>query len=99
VGLRRASFVVEDFEGLTPHRMDFENSTFWVCMYNLSLACMGREMGFKLGSSVCMVEAMGTNEDGVGWGEYLLISTQVSVLKRLPKGTSPYVLHSNMKEF
>jgi hypothetical protein len=60
-------FVVEDFEGLiAPNRMDFENSAFWVCMYNLPLACMGREMGFKLGSSMCMVEGMDTNEDGVG---------------------------------
>jgi hypothetical protein len=33
-----------EFDGLTPpEAMDFEHAPFWVCMYNLPLACMGKE--------------------------------------------------------
>jgi hypothetical protein len=40
-------------------------------MYNLPLACMGKDIGYQIGSLVGRVEAMDTDEVGVGWGEFL----------------------------
>lgn len=46
-------FVMKDFDGLTPPRnMKFETASFWVQIHNLPLACMNREVGYKIGSSV-----------------------------------------------
>ena len=40
-------------------------------MYDLPLAGMCKEMGFWLGATVGEVEEVDTNENGIGWGEYL----------------------------
>lgn len=62
-------FSVKDFNGVTPPaQMDFDKTTFWVRMFNLPLACMGEDIGFRLGSSAGEVEAMEIDEDGVSWG-------------------------------
>lgn len=43
---------MEDFDGLIPPtQMAFDKVAFWVRMYNLPLACMGTEIGVKLGST------------------------------------------------
>ena len=60
-------FVVVDFDGRTPpSQMVFDTEAFWIQMYDLPLAFMSREMGFKLGSTVGKVEEVDTNENGVG---------------------------------
>lgn len=65
-------FSVEDFDGLTPPtQMGFETSAFWVWMYNLPLAYMERDVGYKLGGTVGAMEEVDTNEDCVGWREFL----------------------------
>jgi hypothetical protein len=47
------------FDGLTsPGDMDFEKAAFWMQMYNLPLACMGRGVGLKMGASVGKVEKL-----------------------------------------
>jgi hypothetical protein len=39
-------FSMEDFNGLTsPTEIEFEKVAFWIWMFNLPLACMGREVG------------------------------------------------------
>ncbi len=44
---------LNDFDGLTPpNQMNFDKASFWVRMYNLPLACMGRDIGVKIGSSL-----------------------------------------------
>jgi hypothetical protein len=35
-------------------------------MFNLPLACMGKEAGFQIGSSIGKVEEVDVAEDGVG---------------------------------
>lgn len=65
-------FSVEDFDGLTPpSHTNFKKAVFGVRFYNLPLACMGIETGFKIGSSVGVVEEVDVPYDGVGWGEFL----------------------------
>lgn len=46
--------------------MSFEKAAFWVRMYNLSLAYMGIDMGFKISSSMGEVEDVDVTNDGVG---------------------------------
>ncbi|GLT72800.1 hypothetical protein SLA2020_447040 [Shorea laevis] len=78
---------MEDFNGLIPPtQLEFEKVAFWVRMYNLPLACMGTDIGFKIGSSVGMVEEVDTNEDGVGWGEYLRVRIILDITKPLARG-------------
>ena len=56
-----------DYDGTTPpFELEFDKAAFWVRMYNLSPACMGRDIGFKIGSSVGEVEEVDVADDGVG---------------------------------
>ncbi|XP_059458415.1 uncharacterized protein LOC132188014 [Corylus avellana] len=80
-------FAIEDFDGIsTPASIDFENVAFWVRMYNLPLACMSRVVGQKLGATVGEVVEVDTNDDGMGWGEFLRVRIKVNVSKPLAKG-------------
>jgi hypothetical protein len=40
-------------------------------MVNLPLACMGLNIGRKIGTSVGEVEAVDMDGDGIGWGEFI----------------------------
>ncbi|XP_059462835.1 uncharacterized protein LOC132191762 [Corylus avellana] len=80
-------FLVEDFDGRTPpSKITFEKAYFWMRMLHLPLACMGREVGLKLGSSVGRVEEIDTDKDGIGWGKYLRVKVLVDLSKPLPRG-------------
>ncbi|XP_059460346.1 uncharacterized protein LOC132189616 [Corylus avellana] len=80
-------FSVAEYDGVTPpSEMNFDTAAFWVRMYKLPLSCMGREMGFKLGAIIGVVEDVDTDDDGIGWGEFLRVKVQVNVLKPLPRG-------------
>jgi hypothetical protein len=67
--------------------MKFEYGTFWVRMFKLPLACIGKEMGQKLGAVIGTMEEVDTNEHGIGWRAFLRVKVQVNVLKPLPRGT------------
>ena len=86
-------FAVEEFDGYTsPSKLNFDITAFWIRMYDLPLMCMGREMGFKLGSTVGKVEEVKTNDDGVRWGEYLCVRVRVILHRLLPSYPCPTVL-------
>jgi hypothetical protein len=61
-------------------------ASFWVCMFNLPLACMSKEMGKRIGASVGTVEEVDVDEDGVGWGEYLRVRITLDLSKPLSRG-------------
>jgi hypothetical protein len=52
----------------------------------MPLACMGREMGVKLGSNAGTVEEVVTNDEGIGWGEYLRVRIRINIQKLLVRG-------------
>ncbi|XP_059462008.1 uncharacterized protein LOC132191003 [Corylus avellana] len=80
-------FSVEDFDGLSsPSDIVFDQAVFWVRMFNLPLACMGKEVGFQIGATMGTVEEVDTDEDGVGWGEYLRVRIRIDVKKPLARG-------------
>jgi hypothetical protein len=80
-------FLVEDFDGSkTPSQFVFDKAAFWVQMTNLPLACMGREIGRKIGASVGVVEAVDTDARGMGWGESLRVKILIDLSKPLPRG-------------
>jgi hypothetical protein len=80
-------FLVEDFDGHTsPAKFNFDRASFWVRMTNLPLACMGREVGLKLGASVGRVEEVDTDKDEVGWGEFLRVKINIDLYKPLSRG-------------
>jgi hypothetical protein len=79
-------FSLLDFDGLTPiGEMEFENAAFWVRMYKLPLACMGREVALQVGATVGEVEDVDVLDDGVGWGEYLRVKIRLDLTKPLSK--------------
>ena len=60
-------FLIEDFDGRSSaSEITFAKAAFWVCMMDLPLACIGRETGKMLGSSVGIVEAVDIDEKDVG---------------------------------
>ncbi|XP_059454891.1 uncharacterized protein LOC132185085 [Corylus avellana] len=80
-------FLVEDFDGRSsPTDIRFDKAAFWVRMMKLPLACMSREVGLKLGSSVGTVEEVDTDGDGIGWGEFLRVKIWIELNKPLPRG-------------
>jgi hypothetical protein len=80
-------FLVEDFDGRTsPSEFTFDWASFWVRMINLPLACMGREVGLKLGAFVGQVEEVDTEKDGVRWGEFLRVKINIDLYKPLSRG-------------
>jgi hypothetical protein len=66
--------------------MKFDTAAFWIRMYDLPLVCMGREMGFKLGSTVGKVERVETDGNCNGWGEFLRVRAHVNLTKPIPRG-------------
>lgn len=79
-------FLVEDFDGrISPSELTFDRASFWVRMTNLPLACMEREVDFKLGASVGRVEEVDTDKDGVGWGEFLRVKINIDLYKPLSR--------------
>lgn len=46
-------FALADYDGFTPpSQLEFDKAAFWVRMYNLPLACMGKQVGHMIGESV-----------------------------------------------
>lgn len=79
-----------EFDGLTPRspplQLNFNVTAFWIRMYNLPLACMGKEMRMRLGSPAGEVIEVDTDENGVGWGEFIRVRICVDVTKPLLQG-------------
>jgi hypothetical protein len=76
-----------EFDGITPpSKMNFNKESFWMRMYNLPLACMSREVGSKIGSSVGEVEDIDMMEDEAGWGEFLRVKVLMDLSKPIPRG-------------
>jgi hypothetical protein len=76
-----------EFDGTTPPlAMNFDFESFWVRMYNLPLACMGKETCWKIGASVGVVEEVDVREGDAGWGEYLRVKIPLDLSKPLARG-------------
>jgi len=76
-----------DFDGLTPPKeLKFERGSFWIRMYNLPLACMGKSTGEKIGASVGVVEEVDVGEKAAGWGEYLRVKVSIELSSPLARG-------------
>jgi hypothetical protein len=90
-------FAVEEFNGLTPPtQLTFAKAAFWVRMFNLPLACMGTDIGHKIGSSVGEVEDVDIVDDGVGWGEFLRVRIVVDLTKPLARGRMLKVMNKSV---
>lgn len=55
-------------------------------MLNMPLACMCKDVGFQIGASLGTVEEVDTDEEGIGWGEYLRVRIRINVRKPLLRG-------------
>jgi hypothetical protein len=76
-----------DFDGLTPPKeLKFERESFWIRMYNLPLACMGKTTGEKIRASVGVVEEVDVWEEAAGWGEYLRVKISIDLSSPLARG-------------
>jgi hypothetical protein len=76
-----------EYNGVKPlQQVNFDRAAFWVRMSNLPLACMSREVGISIGSSVGAVEDVDVADDGVGWGEFLRVRIVLDLSKPLPRG-------------
>jgi hypothetical protein len=76
-----------DFDDLMPiEDLEFTKAAFWVRMYKLPLACMGKEVGYQVGVTVGEVEDVDVTDDGVGWGEFLQVKIRIDLSKPLARG-------------
>jgi hypothetical protein len=75
--------VVED---VAPVQMDFSSSLFWIQVHDMPLICMNREVGYKIGASIGVVEEVDVTGEGVGWGRCLRIRVEVDITKPLERG-------------
>jgi hypothetical protein len=90
-----------EFNGLTPPaKLNFDNAAFWIRIYNLPLACMGKVTGEKIGSSVGLVEEVDVYNGDAGWGEYLRAKIVIDMTKPLARGRMLHIQgHSNWVAF
>jgi hypothetical protein len=80
-------FSIEDFDGATPpSKIPFEKAAFWVRMFNMMLACMGRDVGYQIGSTMGVVEEVETDAEGIGWGTYLRLKVKIDLTKPILRG-------------
>jgi hypothetical protein len=80
-------FLVKDFDGrIAPSNLNFDRVSFWIRMLELPLACMGRQVGLRLGSSVGTVDEIDTDKEGIGWGEFLRVKISLDISKPLLRG-------------
>jgi hypothetical protein len=75
---------VED--NILPMQMDFTQSPFWVQVHDMTLGCMNREIGQKIGATLELVEDVDVTGDGVGWGRCLHIRVHMDLTKPLDRG-------------
>ena len=59
---------------------------FWVRMFNLLLACMRKEVGFQIRSTMGTVEEVDTDKEGIGWGKFFRIRIHINLIKPLARG-------------
>jgi hypothetical protein len=80
-------FALVDFDGFTSvEDLEFKKVAFWVRMFHLPLACMGKDVGWQIGATVGKVEDMDVLDDGVGWGKYLQVKIHIDLSKPLARG-------------
>ena len=76
-----------EFDGMTPiSELDFDKEAFWVRTYNLPLACMGKDFGMQIESSVGEVEDVDVLDDCIGWGKFLRVKIVIDRSKPLVRG-------------
>lgn len=65
-------FALFEYEGLTPHLINFGRVDFWIQFHQLPLAFVNREVGRVIGKTDGDVKGVDVAGDGVGWGKYLM---------------------------
>ncbi|KAL5851560.1 hypothetical protein ACOSQ3_006678 [Xanthoceras sorbifolium] len=66
--------------------LNFDSTPFWVQMFNLPLACMSREIGVVLGSSLGEVKEVDMDANGNCWGRCLRVRILMDISKPLQRG-------------
>jgi hypothetical protein len=79
----RQILVLNDFDGrVTPSKMDFTQSPFWIQIHDMPLLCMIKGVGIRIGDSLGDLEDV----DVVGWGRCLRIRVTLNVMQPLERG-------------
>lgn len=55
-------------------------------MHNLPLACMTKDQGEQIGGTVGMVKDVDTQDDGSGWGSFLLVQINLDLTQPMTRG-------------
>jgi hypothetical protein len=80
-------FSVAEFDGVIQlASIEFEKVALWVRMLNLPLACMNYEIGAMIGSAIGQLEEVETDEERVGWGQFLRAKIRMDLTKPLMRG-------------
>lgn len=67
-------FVLRPFDvTVQPHLIDLHYGYFWIQLHNLPMACMNRQIGKKIGSSINQVVKVDIPDDELGWGKFLRV--------------------------
>lgn len=80
-------FLIMPYDGtMMLGKMVFYHEAFWMQIYNLYLGCMSVEWGTWIGNSVGRTIEVGTEDDNVGWGRFLLLTVELLLHKAIPRG-------------
>lgn len=64
----------------------FHLVSFWVQFCNSSLGCMNKIVGEQIGSMISIVQQVGVDECGIGWGKFLLVKVLLNVTHPVSQG-------------
>jgi hypothetical protein len=83
----RQILVLNDFDGsITPSKMDFTRSPFWIQVHDMPLLCMTKGIGTRIGESLGELVDVDIAGDGAGWGRCMRIRVILNVMQPLERG-------------
>lgn len=80
-------FILQVFDGFSqPQHWKFDREVFWIQFHNLPMAYMTRDCGVQIGNSTGKVLDVEVIDDGVGWGQFLRVKIEISLLRAIARG-------------
>ena len=72
------------FHGDTsPSDVKFQNAQFWICVFNIPIKSMNREIGSRLANEIGDLVTVDVPRIGLGWGPFLRIRVNIEITKPL----------------
>ncbi|KAF3946792.1 hypothetical protein CMV_026980 [Castanea mollissima] len=74
------------FGDVSPAKVTFTHSAFWIRIFNIPIKSMSREVGAKIANDVGELITVDAPKSGVVWGPFLQVRVNIDITKPLMRG-------------